>query len=100
MRCLICEVDLPDSEFSDGVPVCKCCDSKLSKLYGVDYQPPTKRTPTMACMDLIIAIRKRAVREGALKSFEEYWLYSSPWVQIWDMIIDEKRKRDMSKYNR
>ena len=94
MQCLVCESSGRKVVFSDGEPICKSCVTKLIKIYGVEYSPPTKQSKITACLSLIEAIRLRAEAENDIAAFEANWLNATPWNQIFSMIYQEARKFD------
>ncbi len=92
MRCKICEVSQSDKAFAYGMQICKICVTKLTKIYGVEYSPPTRHSVLDAHLSLILAIRSLAISENDIDTFELYWLRSTPWNQILGMAYSESRR--------
>ena len=85
-RCVTCEGLLEDSLFPADGPVCKTCVSRLQKNFNVDYSPPTRKTVREAHVALLLAIREQAEKDDALDEWEEYWLRSEEWSQVWQVL--------------
>ena len=65
--------------------MCKLC-TKKAREGGTRYERERK-SALQAHLDLVGAIRRQAVTDGALDSWEDYWL-SEPWKTIWDVLRD------------
>lgn len=87
-RCITCEGLLEDSQFAGSSPICRVCVSKLKKEYHVEYSPPERKSVREAYVELLIAIRARAVEDGKLEEWEDYWLRSDRWRRFWGLLQD------------
>lgn len=93
MRCVTCEGDLKPTDFSEGSPICKECVATLTKLYEVEYSAPQKHTKLIGFLELIIAMKNRALADGHLEEFEE-WLNMSSLAPIMDVLREHMERGD------
>jgi len=69
----------------------------LNKLYDVEYVPPVKQSRLQARLNLILAIRNLSEADGELGKFEKNWIESSPWNQLFGMVLESVRISEESR---
>lgn len=94
---MTCEVQKSEKDFPDGGPICVDCVALLNKLYGVEYTPPVRQTRLQACLNLILAVRNMSEVDGELEKFEKNWVESTPWNQLFGMVLESIRVSEAFK---
>ena len=104
-RCIICEGILETNQFSGDSPICRMCVTRLNDEYNVEYSPPQRQTRKEAMVNLILAVKDQALHDesigkltsedqshgGPMASWRKNWVDSSPWDQLWSIMLEEER---------
>jgi hypothetical protein len=83
----------------DFVPICPRCRrlNRGSLRWEAQYRPQEGSAVKHAYTKLFLAIRAKALEDGALNDWKKYWVERSEMQKIWGVLHDEVTRQKLNR---